>query len=173
MIRFLLTSILLLLSLLSCGPESKMTIDLISQDERPDGFVGDWSSITPISPPPPAPFRLLKGEPINMNWVNRPSPSRENEVEVTFAVSMGTVGSMHFKVGNAPGIAAATSKLEMAMNSWQFTNNGWGAVTMTLNFGSKKVSLNFSNFNLYNKVTIQKASFYTVFNGMGGDIDFK
>ena len=173
MIRYVLFSVLLFMTILSCGPESKMSIDLISQDERPDGFVSDWSSITPVNPPPPAPFRLLKGDPINMNWAKGSGTGRENEVKVDFAISMGTVGSIDFKAGSGQGIAAATSNIEMAMNSWQFTNNGWGAVSMTLNFGSKQVALDFRKFNLHNKVEIQQASFYTVFNGRRESIDFK
>ena len=153
--------------------QPKLTIEPISQKERPDGFVDDCSRITAVKPPPPMPFRFQGGNRISLNWVNVANTGRESDLKVVFNVSMGRVGDIRFQGGSAVGVMATSSRIENALNTWHFTNNGWGEITMKLNFGSKKVLVDFSEFNLHDGVDIQESTFYFCFAARSGDLSFQ
>jgi hypothetical protein len=155
-----------------CSDEQGVLIEALCQNEKPDGFIDNWSAIIPIDPPPPAPFRFLHGDPIDLNQVSPTSIGRESRVIVRFTVSMSTVGEIGFQAGSAPGVMAATRQIEEAMNSWHFENNGWGPIDMTLNYGAKTVEFDFAKFNLLERVELNKASFRSAFLGRKGDIKF-
>jgi len=166
----LLFSLLFSLAFFGCTEEPNLSIEPISSDEKPDGFVDSWEAIVLTDPPPPAPFRFLSGMPIDMNMVTVTTTGRESQVEATIIVAMGTVGNIDFNAGNAPGVMAATAGIEQALNTWQFTNNGWGQIKIILNFGSKKVVLNLTDMNYRERVKSLKSSFYSGFIGYRGQI---
>lgn len=167
-VKALLAPLALTFLLIGCKGGPIINIEPLCQKEKPDGFVDSWTEIILTDPPPPAPFRFINGTPIDLNMVAVPTTGKESQVEATFTVAMGTVGAIAFNPGSAPGVYASTPRIERALNSWQFTNNGWGQIKATLNFGSKKVTLNFQKFKCNDRVDLLESSFYSAFIGRKG-----
>ena len=157
---FLFGAILIILT--GCNNlQPQLVIEAVSQDARPDGFVDNWTRIAAVQPPPPMPFRFQNGNRINLNWVNVANTGRESELQVVFNVSMGRVGNIRFQGGSAVGVMATTARIENALNSWNFTNNGWGEIALNLNFGVLSFLIGFffllkrtSFFSAYTNLTL-------------------
>ncbi|MBN1464336.1 hypothetical protein JXA02_01150 [candidate division KSB1 bacterium] len=168
-----LTVILVILScaFMMCRQVSQESpVELVSCEREPDGFVNNWTAIIPIDPPPRAPFRLLHGEPLFL--IHRPSDSPENQARITFFVSMGTVGDIDYQAGSAPGVEGATKQVVNALNTLQFSNNGWGSITMTLYYGSHKAELDFTKFQFLKGVKLDRDSFRRGFQNPDVNIKF-
>ena len=160
------------IALVGCRSKPIVGCNVVSQENIADGFIDNWQSIQLIDPPPPAPFRLMQGDPIDLAWVKIPDTGPAGQLTVNFVVSMSRVGQIEFRPGSAPGVAAVTSKVQTAMNTWLFTNNGNGSILMVLNFGSNKVTMDFSQMHVVAGASTIYDSFYSVFLSRQGNIVF-